>query len=148
MTTSTGSALSIVFVIFPDVTQLDFTGPLQVLARVPGATSVIASPSGGPVRTDCGFSIAESVPLADVAACDVLLVPGGAGTEQVCGDAAALREVARLAGGARYVTSGLHRRAGSRRGRTAARQAGEHSLGVARHTRGVRRDARSGARRA
>ena len=31
------------FVIFPDLTQLDFTGPLQVLARLPGsATHIVA----------------------------------------------------------------------------------------------------------
>lgn len=99
------SALTIVFAIFPDVTQLDFTGPLQVLARVPGARIVLASPAGGAVPTDCGFSVADSVALADVKHCDVLLVPGGAGTEQFCGDTPALAEIARLAKGARYITS-------------------------------------------
>ena len=102
---ATPQALTIVFAIFPDVTQLDFTGPLQVLARVPGATCVIASPAGGAVRTDCGFDVADSVKLAEIARCDVLLVPGGAGTEQFCADDAALAEIARLAKDARYVTS-------------------------------------------
>ncbi len=98
-------SLTIVFAVFPDVTQLDFTGPLQVLARVPGATCVIASPNGGAVRTDCGFDVADSVKLADIACCDVLLVPGGAGTEQFCADEPALKEIARLAKDARYITS-------------------------------------------
>ena len=97
--------LTIVFAIFPNVTQLDFTGPLQVLSRLPGAKIVIASPQGGAVPTDCFFSVAESTPLADVAACDVLLVPGGFGTEQVIADKAALAEIARLGAQARYVTS-------------------------------------------
>ena len=97
--------LSILFLLFPKVTQLDFTGPLQVLMRVPGATCVLASPKGGPVPTDCGFAVADTVRLADISACDVLLVPGGAGTEQVCGDAQTLADVARLAATARYVTS-------------------------------------------
>lgn len=98
-------SLTIVFAIFPNVTQLDFTGPLQVLSRVPGAKIVIASPHGGAVPTDCFFSVAESTPLADVAACDVLLVPGGFGTEQVIADKDALAEIARLGAQARYVTS-------------------------------------------
>ena len=32
------STINVGFVIFPDLTQLDFTGPLQVLARLPGST--------------------------------------------------------------------------------------------------------------
>ena len=97
--------LTIVFVLFDNVTQLDFAGPLQVLARVPGVTTVLASPAGGPVATDCGFAVADTVPLREVAVCDVLLVPGGAGTEQVIANASALAGIARLAATARYVTS-------------------------------------------
>ena len=105
MTSPLTHPLTIVFAIFPNVTQLDFTGPLQVLSRVPGASIVIASPQGGAVATDCGFSVAETRALADVAACDVLLVPGGSGTEQVIADKTALAEIARLGAGARYATS-------------------------------------------
>jgi cyclohexyl-isocyanide hydratase len=39
----TDKPLTIVFVLFPNVTQLDFTGPLQVLSRLPGATVSIAA---------------------------------------------------------------------------------------------------------
>jgi cyclohexyl-isocyanide hydratase len=97
--------LAITFVIYPDVTQLDFTGPAQVLARLPGAQLTYASPAGGDVMTDCGFAVADTVPLAKVQHCDIICVPGGAGSEAVCNDRAALAEIARLASGARYVTS-------------------------------------------
>jgi hypothetical protein len=36
------SLFNIGFVIFPDVTQLDFTGPLQVLSRLPQSVRAIA----------------------------------------------------------------------------------------------------------
>jgi cyclohexyl-isocyanide hydratase len=97
--------LSILFAIYPDVTQLDFTGPAQVLSRVPGAKLTYASPAGGAVMTDCGFAVADTTPLAAVANCDILCVPGGAGSEAVCRDRASLAEIARLAATARYVTS-------------------------------------------
>ena len=97
--------LAIVFAIYPDVTQLDFTGPAQVLCRLPGAWPIYASPAGGAVMTDCGFAVADTVPLASVESCDILCVPGGAGSEAMCADKAALGEIARLAATARYVTS-------------------------------------------
>ena len=37
----------IVFALYPHVTQLDFTGPHEVLARLPGATCILASSTGG-----------------------------------------------------------------------------------------------------
>ena len=38
--------ISVVFPIFPGVTQLDFTGPYQVLVRTPGVRVVVASQGG------------------------------------------------------------------------------------------------------
>jgi len=98
-------SLVIVFVLYPDVTQLDFAGPAQVLARLPGASVVYASPTGGNVMTDSGFAVADTVPLTSVKGCHILCVPGGAGTGAMCADRAALAEIARLAEGARYLTS-------------------------------------------
>jgi cyclohexyl-isocyanide hydratase len=39
---------TVLFVLFPGVTQLDLTGPAQVLSRLPGATTVIAARSAEP----------------------------------------------------------------------------------------------------
>jgi len=52
------------FVIFPDITQLDFSGPLQVLSRVPGATTHIAAETLDPVPTDCGLSLLPTITFA------------------------------------------------------------------------------------
>ena len=37
----------IVFALYPRVTQLDFTAPLEVLARLPGAAIVLVAVRGG-----------------------------------------------------------------------------------------------------
>jgi transcriptional regulator GlxA family with amidase domain len=94
----------IVFALFPDVTQLDFTGPHQIFSRLPGAQVTAASAAGGEIEAD-GLVFARLPRLADIARCDLLCVPGGFGTTQALGDAAYLAQLRRLAAGARYVTS-------------------------------------------
>ncbi|WP_421736817.1 DJ-1/PfpI family protein [Caulobacter sp.] len=96
--------LNIVFALFPGVTHLDFTGPHQILCRLPGAKVTVASLDGGEIEAD-GLIFAHLPRLTDVEACDVLVVPGGFGTTQAMGNEAFLDQIRRLAGGARYVTS-------------------------------------------
>ena len=48
------SLFNIGFVIFPDLTQLDFTGPLQVLSPLPQSATHIVAKSEAPVPSDCG----------------------------------------------------------------------------------------------
>lgn len=95
----------IVFPIYPDVTQLDFTGPHQVLTRLPGARVVVASAQGGTIVTGEGLAIADTVALASLPRCDVICVPGGGGFTGAIEDAAYMAEVRRLAASATYVTS-------------------------------------------
>jgi cyclohexyl-isocyanide hydratase len=95
----------IVFALFPGATQLDFTGPHQVLSRLPGVTVILASPQGGAVEAD-GMIFAGLRPLSDIPACDLICVSGGAGvTDRAIHDDVFLGELRRLAAGARYVTS-------------------------------------------
>jgi len=98
-------SLRIVFAIFPRLTQLDFTGPFEVLSRLPGAEVVVASRDGGAVTSDTGLEFGSTRALATVERCDLLCVPGGPGVEAVSVDRAFLDEIARLAEGARYLTS-------------------------------------------
>ena len=96
----------IVFALFPGVTQLDFTGPHQVFSSLPGASVILASASGGSIESNGGMIFAGVRRLADIAACDVVCVPGGAGvTDNAIGDEVFLRELRRLAASARFVTS-------------------------------------------
>jgi len=54
----------IVFALYPRITQLDFTGPLEVLARLPGAAIVVAAVRGGELALDSGITFANVRPLA------------------------------------------------------------------------------------
>jgi len=94
----------IVFSIYPGVTHLDFTGPHQVLARLPGARTVVASMGGEPIMVD-GLTFAGLARLEAVERCDVLCVPGGYGCVDAMRSDAFLGEIRRLAAPARYVTS-------------------------------------------
>jgi transcriptional regulator GlxA family with amidase domain len=97
--------LAVVFAIFPNVTQLDFTGPHQVLTRLPGARAILASAGGGPIVSDDGLVFAATVPLAQVERCDIVCVPGGPGVNAAMEDATFIAELRRLAAGARWITS-------------------------------------------
>ncbi len=96
---------TVVFVLFPGVTQLDLTGPAQVLSRMPRATTVLAARSAEPVMTDCGFAIVPTIAFADAPQADILCVPGGHGVTEALGDCATIDFIARQAAGAKWVTS-------------------------------------------
>jgi cyclohexyl-isocyanide hydratase len=97
--------MNIVFVLFDNVTQLDFTGPVQFLSRLPGAMVHVVSKDGRAVTTDCGFSI---LPRSSFAACpqaDLLCVPGGHGVRDAIADTALVDFVRQQAKDADYITS-------------------------------------------
>ena len=95
----------IVFALFPGVTQLDFTGPHQVFSSLPSAEVILASTAGGSISAS-GMTFSDVRRLSDIAACDIICVPGGMGvTDNAIQDVVFLRELRRLAQGARYVTS-------------------------------------------
>jgi cyclohexyl-isocyanide hydratase len=98
------SQLNIGFVIFPQLTQLDFTGPLQVLSRLPGAAMHIIAKSDAPVPSDCGLSLVPTSTFA-TPSLDVICVPGGFGVVQAIEDRETVEFVRRQAAGAKYVTS-------------------------------------------
>ncbi len=94
----------IVFALFPRITQLDFTGPHEVLWRLPQARCVLASAAGGRIEADGGLGF-DTVPLSQVPSCDLLLVPGGYGCVAAMEDAAFLAQLRRLAADAGHVAS-------------------------------------------
>ncbi len=96
--------LVIVFPIYQGVTQLDFTGPLQFLRRMPGAEIIVASVDGADVESE-GLHFTQLRPLPEIARCDVLCVPGGSGCTQALQDEAFMRQIRRLGTDARYLTS-------------------------------------------
>jgi cyclohexyl-isocyanide hydratase len=93
------------FVIFPNLTQLDFTGPLQVLSRVPGAAMHIIAKSDAPVPSDCGLSLVPTRTFATSPRLDLVCVPGGFGVVEAIRDPQTVEFVRDQAKRARYVTS-------------------------------------------
>ncbi|PQO94308.1 thiamine biosynthesis protein ThiJ [Massilia phosphatilytica] len=97
--------LHIGFLLFPRVTQLDLTGPAQILSRVPGARTHLVWKTRDPVPTDVGFTINPTTTFDDCPQLDVLCVPGGFGIEDLFGDTATLAFLRHQGAHARYVTS-------------------------------------------
>jgi cyclohexyl-isocyanide hydratase len=100
------SSFNVGFVIFPELTQLDFTGPLQVLARLPQSTTHIVAKSEAPVPSDCGLSLVPTRTFASCPPLDLICIPGGvSGVVGAIGDRETVEFVRRQAGSAKYVTS-------------------------------------------
>lgn len=105
MSTTMSTTIDIGFLLFARVTQLDLTGPAQILGRLPGARIHLLWKEVAPVPTDVGFTINPTTRFADCPPLDVLCVPGGAGIEELFDDAETLDFLRRQGATARYVTS-------------------------------------------
>jgi cyclohexyl-isocyanide hydratase len=103
--TDSPKSFHIVFLLFDGITQLDFTGPAQFLARIPGAIVHTAAKRPEPIETDSGFAILPNRVFADCPQADLLCVPGGFGTRDVIVDTETLQFLRDQAAGARYITS-------------------------------------------
>jgi len=94
------------FVIFPDLTQLDFTGPLQVLSRLPQSATHIVAKSAAPVPSDCGLGLVPTHTFANCPALDLICIPGGSeGVAGILNDGDTIEFVRHKASAAKYVTS-------------------------------------------
>jgi cyclohexyl-isocyanide hydratase len=97
--------LQIGLVIFPRVTQLDLTGPVQVFSSVPGAKVHLIWKRIEPVVSDSVLTLTPTVTFADCPQLDVICVPGGLGTDDMINDEEMLDFLRTQAVGAKYITS-------------------------------------------
>ncbi len=97
--------LSFGLLLFPDMTQLDLTGPFEVFARIPGVTAHLLWKTLEPVRTDRGLAIVPTATLDHCPPLDLICVPGGPGQVALMEDGEVLDFLRRVAPGCRYVTS-------------------------------------------
>lgn len=97
--------ISVAFLLFPNVTQLDLTGPAQVLSRLGNVTLDLVWKDRAPVATDAGFAIVPTATFAEVSSADILCIPGGMGVTEVIADDAAMAWVRAVGAEARWVTS-------------------------------------------
>lgn len=97
--------IRIAFLVYPNVTQLDLTGPAQVLSRLGDAKVDLVWHSRDPVQTDSGFALLPTATFDEIRQTDILCVPGGFGCTDVMQDDAALAWVRDVGTSARWVTS-------------------------------------------
>ena len=99
------SAIRVAFLLFPNVTQLDLTGPAQVLSRLGNVTIDLVAKTMQPVATDAGFALLPTATFEDAGQPDILCVPGGFGVNDAIEDEATMVWVAKAAAGAQWITS-------------------------------------------
>jgi cyclohexyl-isocyanide hydratase len=91
--------------VFPGMTNLDFAGPLEVLARMPGAVVHVLGKERAAVLTDIGQPVLPQLTLAEAPALDMLFVGGGPGATALMEDADVLDFLRERAPAAQWITS-------------------------------------------
>jgi cyclohexyl-isocyanide hydratase len=89
--------------IFPNLTQLDLTGPYEILARIPGAETLLIWKTLEPVRSELGLTILPMATFETCGSLDLVMVPGGPGMNPLLEDEEVLAFLRRQAATARYV---------------------------------------------
>ncbi|MFE7589404.1 DJ-1/PfpI family protein [Kitasatospora sp. NPDC057512] len=98
--------MRIAILLYPEFTTLDAVGPYEVLSRLPGAEVVFTAAERGPVRNDVhSLAITADAALDEVDSADLLLVPGGPGTQAQLTDRAVLDWVRRIDATTTWTTS-------------------------------------------
>ena len=101
----TSAPFRIGFLLFPRLTQLDLTGPYEILSRMSDTESHLVAKTLAPVRADRGLQLVPTTTLDACPPLDLVCVPGGVGVNDVMTDRDMLDFLRRMAAGARYVTS-------------------------------------------
>lgn len=91
--------------LYPGLTQLDLTGPYEVLHRLPGAMMHTVWKSRDVLRADSGLALVPSMTMQECPQLDILCVPGGYGQVSIMDDAEVLTFLRNQGEHARYVTS-------------------------------------------
>ncbi len=97
--------LQIGLLVFPRLTQLDLTGPVQVFSSVPGAEVHLIWKRIEPVPSDSVLTLTPTTTFAECPQLDVICVPGGLGTDDLLNDEEVLNFLRKQAAGAKYITS-------------------------------------------
>lgn len=97
--------LRIGLLVFPDIMQLDMTGPHEVFTKLPDTQVMLVWKSLEPVKAAGGMRILPDVTYADCPQLDVICVPGGSGMNALLNDEETLGFLRKQAETARYATS-------------------------------------------
>ncbi len=97
--------MQIAMLLFPRLTQLDLTGPQEVLARIPGATVHLVAATREPCVSETNLAIVPTATYHEVRAADVVFAPGGYGQIAAIDDGVTVPWLREVGGRARYATS-------------------------------------------
>lgn len=103
--TRDGTRLTIGMMLFPDLTQLDLTGPYEVFTRLPNTTVHLIAADRNPVRSERGLAILPDMTLSKAPQLDVLVVPGGIGVNTMMEHEPLLHFLRERAAHAKYLTA-------------------------------------------
>jgi cyclohexyl-isocyanide hydratase len=98
-------AFRVGFLVFPNITQLDMTGPYEVFTKLPEAEVHFIWKTLEPVVADGGMKLTPTTTFANCPQLDLVCCPGGAGVNALLNDEETLTFLREQAKGARYVTS-------------------------------------------
>jgi cyclohexyl-isocyanide hydratase len=102
---SSAESLSIGGLVFEEMDQADFTGPFEVLSRVPDSSFQVIGKTKEPVRDVKGLILTPTLALSEAPQLDVLLVPGGNGVNALMEDDEVLCFLRNQAAGSKIVLS-------------------------------------------
>jgi cyclohexyl-isocyanide hydratase len=97
--------LTIGAIVFPRVDQIDFTGPYEVLSRIPDSTFHVLWKDRTPVRDVTGLILTPDTAFAEAPPLDLLVVPGGYGQQDLMEDETVLSFIREQAAHATYTFS-------------------------------------------
>ncbi|TCM70816.1 cyclohexyl-isocyanide hydratase [Acinetobacter calcoaceticus] len=99
------TSICIGFLVYPNFTQLDLTGPFEVFSRIPDAKVHLIWKKTEPVRSDKGMSLLATVDYAHCPDLDLICIPGGPGQVELMQDHETLAFIRDKAQRANWVTS-------------------------------------------
>jgi cyclohexyl-isocyanide hydratase len=99
------SRFTIGLLIFPRMTQLDFTGPFEVFARIPETKVHVLWKRIEPVVSDTGLAVLPTTTLDDCPDLDLICIPGGPGQIALMDDEQLIAFVREKGERAKFVTS-------------------------------------------
>jgi cyclohexyl-isocyanide hydratase len=91
--------------VFTGQDQIDFTGPFEVLSRIPNSTFVVLGKTFEPIRDVKGLLLTPTKTIAEAPQLDLLLVPGSLGQQQIMDDEEIAGLIQRQAASGRYIFS-------------------------------------------
>ena len=92
-------------IVFPGLTQLDLTGPYDVLTRLPGTKVLLIAETKEAVKSDAGLLLTPDTDFDDAPQVDILFVPGGKGIFEAMQNKKVISFLQQQAADAQYITS-------------------------------------------